>query len=85
MLSKFQIYITDGNLNDLCTIHGTICVKSGVWDLRRVFIYTTQNHIKYAYVRRLCIIVVRVVRKEGVRRDVCEGRRERRAEEDLLG
>ena len=48
LLSKHQITICDKNLNQLCTIHEIIRVKSGVWDPSGVFIYTTLNHIKYA-------------------------------------
>ena len=48
LLSKHQITICDKNLNQLCTIHEIIRVKSGVWDESGVFIYTTLNHIKYA-------------------------------------
>ena len=47
MLSKFTVIITDDKLKDLCTVNETSRVKSGAWDPIGVFVYTTQNHIKY--------------------------------------
>ena len=48
MLSKHPIVIANRKLGHACTVHETIRVKSGAWDDRGVFIYTTLNHIKYA-------------------------------------
>ncbi|KAK2187376.1 hypothetical protein NP493_168g04047 [Ridgeia piscesae] len=48
LLSKHTIAICNRKLENLCTIHETIRVKSGTWDENNVFIYTTTNHIKYA-------------------------------------
>ena len=48
MLSKHAIVIANRKLGHACTVHETIRVKSGAWDDRGVFIYTTLNHIKYA-------------------------------------
>ena len=42
------IAICNRKLENLCTIHENIRVKSGTWDENNVFIYTTTNHIKYA-------------------------------------
>lgn len=42
------IAICNRKLENLCTIHENIRVKSGAWDESGVFIYTTSNHIKYA-------------------------------------
>lgn len=42
------IAICNRKLENLCTIHENIRVKSGSWDESGVFIYTTSNHIKYA-------------------------------------
>merc|ERR1719390_296425 len=48
LLSKHAIVLSDRKLGHACTVHETIRVKSGAWDDRGVFIYTTLNHIKYA-------------------------------------
>jgi coatomer protein complex subunit alpha (xenin) len=47
LFSKCNIFITDSNLEEKCTIseHGRI--KSGAWDPVGVFVYTTSTHIKY--------------------------------------
>lgn len=42
------IAVCNRKLENLCTIHENIRVKSGAWDESGVFIYTTSNHIKYA-------------------------------------
>ncbi len=42
------IAICNRKLENLCTIHENIRVKSGAWEESGVFIYTTSNHIKYA-------------------------------------
>ena len=36
------------HLEQLCVLHETIRIKSGVWDDTGVFVYTTLNHLKYA-------------------------------------
>ena len=43
-----MISICNRKLENLCTIHENIRVKSGAWDESGVFVYTTSNHIKYA-------------------------------------
>ncbi|XP_069119880.1 coatomer subunit alpha-like isoform X1 [Argopecten irradians] len=48
LLSKHIISICNRKLENLCTIHENIRVKSGAWDESGVFVYTTSNHIKYA-------------------------------------
>ncbi|XP_013382389.1 coatomer subunit alpha isoform X2 [Lingula anatina] len=50
LLSKHAIAICNRKLDNLCTIHENIRVKSGAWDESGVFVYTTSNHIKYALV-----------------------------------
>ncbi|CAK4134204.1 unnamed protein product [Aphanomyces euteiches] len=47
MLSKHSVFIADKQFKHLCTITELVKVKSGVWG-DNVFVYTTQNHIKYA-------------------------------------
>ena len=42
------ISVCNRKLENLCTIHENIRVKSGSWDESGVFVYTTSNHIKYA-------------------------------------
>ena len=44
------IAVCNRKLENLCTIHENIRVKSGAWDESGVFIYTTSNHIKYALI-----------------------------------
>ncbi len=41
------IIIANRKLEQLCTVHETIRIKSGAWDENGVFIYSTLNHIKY--------------------------------------
>ncbi|GAN06302.1 coatomer protein complex, subunit alpha [Mucor ambiguus] len=48
LLSKHTITLVDKDLKQLCQIHETIRIKSGVWDESGVFLYCTLNHIKYA-------------------------------------
>ncbi|KAL5010139.1 hypothetical protein ScPMuIL_012444 [Solemya velum] len=48
LLSKHVIAVCNRKLENLCTIHENIRVKSGAWEESGVFIYTTSNHIKYA-------------------------------------
>ncbi|KAJ4960831.1 hypothetical protein NE237_020741 [Protea cynaroides] len=47
LLSKHAIVIATKKLMHQCTVHETICIKSGAWDDNGVFIYTTLNHMKY--------------------------------------
>nr|XP_011420529.2 coatomer subunit alpha [Crassostrea gigas] len=48
LISKHVIAICNRKLENLCTIHENIKLKSGAWDESGVFVYTTSNHIKYA-------------------------------------
>ncbi|XP_064607662.1 coatomer subunit alpha-like [Liolophura sinensis] len=48
LISKHVISICNRKLENLCTIHENIRVKSGAWDESGVLVYTTSNHIKYA-------------------------------------
>lgn len=48
LLAKHTIAICNRKLENLCSIHENVRVKSGAWDESGVFIYTTSNHIKYA-------------------------------------
>ncbi|KAK3106032.1 hypothetical protein FSP39_011311 [Pinctada imbricata] len=48
LISKHVISICNRKLENLCTIHENIKIKSGAWDESGVFVYTTSNHIKYA-------------------------------------
>ncbi|CAI9735621.1 coatomer subunit alpha-like isoform X1 [Octopus vulgaris] len=48
LLSKHVIAICSRKLENVCTIHENIRVKSGAWEESGVFVYTTSNHIKYA-------------------------------------
>lgn len=47
ILSKHNIIIASKTLEQICTVHETIKIKSGAWDSLGVFVYTTLNHIKY--------------------------------------
>lgn len=47
LLGKDSLIIAGKKLEQLCSVHETIRVKSGAWDENGVFIYTTLNHIKY--------------------------------------
>jgi len=48
LLAKHAIIICNKKLEQLCTIHETIRVKSGAWDDQGIFVYSTLNHLKYA-------------------------------------
>ena len=48
LLSKHVVNICNRKLESLCTISENSRVKSGTWDDSGVFIYTTNNHIKFA-------------------------------------
>ncbi|KAJ3014266.1 UNVERIFIED_CONTAM: hypothetical protein HDU68_000356 [Siphonaria sp. JEL0065] len=48
LFSKNALVIASKNLEQLALIHETIKIKSGAWDESGIFIYSTQNHIKYA-------------------------------------
>jgi coatomer protein complex subunit alpha (xenin) len=41
------IIIANKKLEQLCTVHETIRIKSGAWDENNIFIYSTLNHIKF--------------------------------------
>ncbi|OQR92852.1 coatomer protein complex [Thraustotheca clavata] len=47
MMSKHSVYIADKSFKHLCTVTELVKVKSGIWG-NDIFVYTTQNHIKYA-------------------------------------
>ena len=47
LISKENITIANRKLEQLCTIHESIKVKSGAFDDNGVFLYSTLNHIKY--------------------------------------
>lgn len=49
LLSKHVVTICNRRLEQLCVILENTRVKSGNWDDHGVFIYTTMNHIKYAF------------------------------------
>ena len=42
------ITLATKSLEQLCVLHETIRIKSGIWDNTGVFVYTTLNHLKYA-------------------------------------
>ncbi|KAI8854997.1 coatomer WD associated region-domain-containing protein [Chytridium lagenaria] len=48
LLSKNAIAIVSKTLEQFSLIHETMKIKSGAWDDSGVFMYSTQNHIKYA-------------------------------------
>lgn len=48
LLSRHTLIIANKRLEQLCSIHETIHIKSGVWDDEGIFIFTTLNHLKYA-------------------------------------
>ncbi|CAL9228610.1 unnamed protein product [Arabidopsis halleri] len=47
LLSKHSIIIASKKLEQQCSLHETIRVKSGVWDENGVFIYTTLRDLKF--------------------------------------
>lgn len=47
LVAKDTIIIANKKLDQLCTVHETIRIKSGAWDENGIFIYSTLNHIKY--------------------------------------
>jgi coatomer protein complex subunit alpha (xenin) len=47
LLSKHVIVIANSKLEQMCSIHETIRIKSGSFDENGVFLYTTLNHMKY--------------------------------------
>lgn len=47
LLSKHVITLANSKLEQLCSIHETIRIKSGSFDDNGVFLYTTLNHMKY--------------------------------------
>eukprot|EP00051_Salpingoeca_urceolata_P033954 m.22896 g.22896 ORF g.22896 m.22896 type:complete len:1318 (-) comp6997_c0_seq1:3-3956(-) len=57
LLSKHTITVCDRKLNQICSIHETIRVKSAAWEENGVLVYTTLNHIKYALPNGDCGII----------------------------
>jgi len=47
LICKHTIVICTKKLEQLCTVHDTIRIKSGVWDGNDLFYFTTLNHLKY--------------------------------------
>ena len=47
ILGKHMIAICTKKLNSICSVHENIRIKSGGWDDSGVFIYNTNNHVKY--------------------------------------
>ena len=47
LISKHAITICNRKLEQLCSIHDTIRIKSGAWDGNDIFYFTTLNHLKY--------------------------------------
>lgn len=47
LLSKHTIHIVTKTLDQVCSIHETIRIKSVAWDDSGVLLYSTLNHIKY--------------------------------------
>ena len=45
---RAAVTLATKHLEQLCVLHETIRIKSGVWDDTGVFVYTTLNHLKYA-------------------------------------
>ena len=41
------VAVCSKKLTCLCTVHENIRIKSGAWEDSGVFIYNTNNHIKY--------------------------------------
>ena len=44
---NIAVTLCNKKLEQLCTIHETIRVKSGAWDEQGIFVYSTLNHLKY--------------------------------------
>jgi hypothetical protein len=40
--------IANKQLEQLCLVNETVKIKSGTWDEIGIFVYSTQNHIKYS-------------------------------------
>lgn len=47
LLSKHNVTIVNKNLEQRCTLHETIRIKSATWDDTGVLLYSTLNHVKY--------------------------------------
>ncbi|OLL22528.1 putative coatomer subunit alpha [Neolecta irregularis DAH-3] len=47
LLGKHTVLIATKNLEQICSIHETLRVKSAMWDDSGVLLYSTLNHIKY--------------------------------------
>lgn len=53
-IASNQITISDGQQNVLCTIREQRKIKSAIWDVSGVLVYSTPVHIKYALVDGHC-------------------------------
>ncbi|KAJ2906155.1 uncharacterized protein MKZ38_002870 [Zalerion maritima] len=47
LLSKHNVTIVSKSLEQMCTLHETIRIKSATWDDTGVLLYSTLNHVKY--------------------------------------
>jgi len=47
LISKHAIAICNRKLEQLCSLHDTIRIKSGAWDGNDIFYFSTLNHLKY--------------------------------------
>ena len=47
LLSKHNVTIVNKSLEQMCTLHETIRIKSATWDDSGILLYSTLNHIKY--------------------------------------
>lgn len=47
LLSKHNVTIVNKSLEQMCTLHETIRIKSATWDDSGVLLYSTLNHVKY--------------------------------------
>ncbi|OLY80440.1 Coatomer subunit alpha [Smittium mucronatum] len=47
LLSKHSIIIANKNLQQVCTVHESIRIKSAVWASNDVLLYTTLSHLKF--------------------------------------
>ena len=47
LIAKHAIVICTRKLEQLCSLHDTIRIKSGAWDGNDIFYFTTLNHVKY--------------------------------------
>lgn len=47
LMCKDSLIMTTRKLEQTCSVHESIPIKSGAWDDSGVFVYTTLNHVKY--------------------------------------